>query len=200
RRAIQHGRALELPSGFLTNYADVVTELMGAEYPELHSERDLVRKWLESEEESFGRTLEQGLKRLDELIERARQSGAEGIAAADAFQLHDTFGFPIDLTLELVAEHDLGVDEDGFEALMEDQRQRARASAGRFGSEAEEVRERALALAQQAGFATDFVGYETTDRETTIGAAATEDGKVLIKLVESPFYATGGGQVADSGY
>ncbi len=200
RRAIQHGRALELPPGFLTRYADVVTELMAAEYSELHSERDLVRKWLESEEESFGRTLEQGLKRLDELIERARQSGAEGIAAADAFQLHDTFGFPIDLTLELVAEHDLGVDEDGFEALMEDQRQRARASAGRFGSEAEEVRERALALAQQAGFATDFVGYETTDRETTIGAAATEDGKVLIKLVESPFYATGGGQVADSGY
>jgi alanyl-tRNA synthetase len=200
RRAIQHGRALELPPGFLTRYADVVTELMGSEYSELHSERDLVRKWLESEEEGFGRTLEHGLKRLDELIDRARQSGDEGIAAADAFLLHDTYGFPIDLTLELVAEHDLGVDEEGFEALMEDQRQRARASAGRFGSGAEEVRERARALANQAGFATDFVGYETTDRETTIGAAATDNGKVLIKLVESPFYATGGGQVADSGY
>jgi alanyl-tRNA synthetase len=200
RRAIQHGRALELPHGFLTRYADVVTELMASEYSELHSERDLVRKWLESEEEGFGRTLEHGLGRLDELIERARQSGDEGIAAADAFLLHDTYGFPIDLTLELVAEHDLGVDEEGFEALMEDQRQRARASAGRFGSGAEEVRERALALANQAGFATDFVGYETTDRETTIGAAATDNGKVLIKLVESPFYATGGGQVADSGY
>jgi alanyl-tRNA synthetase len=200
RRAIQHGRALELPPGFLTRYADVVTELMGAEYSELHSERDLVRKWLESEEEGFGRTLEQGLGRLDELIERARQSGAEGIAAADAFLLHDTYGFPVDLTIELVAEHGLGVDEEGFESLMEDQRDRARASAGRFGSGAEEVRERARALAQQAGFATDFVGYETTDRETTIGATAVEDGKVLIKLVESPFYATGGGQVADSGY
>src|SRR5581483_2935082 len=158
RRAIQHGRALELPSGFLTRYADLVTELMAAEYSELHSERDVVRKWLESEEEGFGRTLEQGLKRLDELIERARHSGDEGIAAADAFLLHDTYGFPIDLTLELVAEHDLGVDEEGFEALMEDQRQRARASAGRFGSGAEKVRERALTLAQQAGFATDFVG------------------------------------------
>jgi alanyl-tRNA synthetase len=200
RRAIQHGRALELPHGFLTRYADLVTELMASEYSELHSERDLVRKWLESEEEGFGRTLEHGLGRLDELIERARQSGDEGIAAADAFLLHDTYGFPIDLTLELVAEHDLGVDEEGFEALMEDQRQRARASAGRFGRGAEEVRERALALANQAGFATDFVGYETTDRETTIGAAATDNGKVLIKLVESPFYATGGGQVADSGY
>jgi alanyl-tRNA synthetase len=200
RRAIQHGRALELPPGFLTKYADLVTELMGAEYSELHSERDVVRKWLESEEESFGRTLEQGLKRLDELIARARQSHAEGIAAADAFLLHDTYGFPIDLTLELVAEHDLGVDEEGFEALMEDQRERARASAGRFGGGGEQVRERAQALSSEAGFATEFVGYETTDRETTIGAAAIENGKVLIKLVESPFYATGGGQVADSGY
>ncbi len=143
RRAIQHGRSLELPSGFLIRYQDVVTELMGAEYPELHTERDLVRKWLESEEEGFGRTLEQGLKRLDELIERARHAGDEGIAADDAFLLHDTYGFPIDLTLELVAEQGLGIDEEGFEALMEGQRERARASAGRFGGGAEEVRERA---------------------------------------------------------
>ena len=199
RRAIQQGRWLELGPGFLGRYADVVTELMGAEYRELVTEGELVRKWLESEEESFGRTLEQGLKRLDELIERARATGAEGIAAADAFLLHDTYGFPIDLTLELVAEHDLGVDEDGFEALMDDQRQRARASAGRFAG-GQEVRERAEALAGQAGFATEFVGYETTARETTIGAAAGQNGRVLIKLVESPFYATGGGQVADSGY
>jgi alanyl-tRNA synthetase len=201
RRAIQHGRSLELPPGFLIRYQDVVTELMGSEYSELHRERDLVRTWLESEEKSFGHTLEQGLKRLDELIERARQSGQEGIAASDAFLLHDTYGFPIDLTIELVAEQGLGVDEEGFEDLMEDQRGRSqRASAGRFGAGAEEVREHALALAHDAGFATDFVGYETTDQETTIGAAATENGHVLIKLVESPFYATGGGQVADSGY
>ena len=95
---------------------------MGSEYPELHEQQDLVRRWLGSEEENFGRTLEQGLARLDELIERARDAGAEGISAADAFQLHDTFGFPIDLTLEIVAEHGLGVDEAGFESLMEDQR------------------------------------------------------------------------------
>ncbi len=91
------------------------------------------------------------------------------------------------------------MDEAGFEVLMEDQRDRARASAGRFVA-GEEVRERARLLAGEAGFATEFVGYETTDAETTIGAAVAEDGKVLIKLVESPFYATGGGQVADSGY
>jgi len=199
RRAIQHGRGLELAPGFLHRYADVVTELMAGEYPELRREGDVVRKWLDSEEESFGRTLEQGLKRLDELIRRAQDSDEEGIAAADAFLLHDTYGFPIDLTIELVAEHDLGVDEAGFETLMEDQRDRARASAGRFVA-GEEVRERARVLAGDAGFATEFVGYQTTDAETTIGAAAPEDGKVLIKLVESPFYATGGGQVADSGY
>jgi alanyl-tRNA synthetase len=199
RRAIQHGRSLELPPGFLTRYADRVTELMGSEYPELHREREVVRKWLESEEESFGRTLEQGLKRLDELIQRVQESDEEGIAASDAFLLHDTYGFPIDLTIELVAEHDLGVDEEGFEVLMEEQRDRARASAGRFVA-GEEVRERARVLAGQAGFETEFVGYETTDAETTIGAAVADDGKVLLKLVESPFYATGGGQVADSGY
>jgi alanyl-tRNA synthetase len=199
RRAILQGRSLELDPGFLARYAERVTELMGAEYGELHEQREVVRKWLDAEEEGFGRTLEQGLRRLDELIARAREAGAEGIAAADAFLLHDTYGFPIDLTLELVAEHDLGVDEEGFERLMEDQRRRARAGAGRFAS-AEELRERAQALVGEAGFATDFVGYETTDSETTIGAAAGEDGRILVKLVESPFYATGGGQVADSGY
>ena len=198
RRAIQQGRALELDPGFLCVYADRVTEIMGSEYGELHQQRDSIQKWLESEEEGFGRTLEQGLKRLDELIERARLTGAEGIAAADAFLLHDTYGFPIDLTLELVAEHDLGVDEEGFEGLMDEQRDRARAG-GRTVVGAE-LRERAQALAGDAGFATDFVGYETTDSETTIGAAERDNGRVLVKLVESPFYATGGGQVADSGY
>jgi alanyl-tRNA synthetase len=199
RRAIQQGRALELDPGFLCVYADRVTEIMGAEYGEIQQQRDSIQKWLESEEESFGRTLEQGLKRLDELIERARLTGAEGIAAADAFLLHDTYGFPIDLTIELVAEHGMGVDEAGFEVLMEAQRDRARASAGRTAV-GDELRERAAELAGDAGFATDFVGYETTEAETMIGAAETDNGRVLVKLVESPFYATGGGQVADSGY
>jgi alanyl-tRNA synthetase len=198
RRAIQQGRMLELEPGFLDRFAARVTELMGGEYPELHEQRDAVRKWLASEEEAFGHTLEQGLRRLDELIDRAREEGDEGIAAADAFLLHDTYGFPIDLTLELVAEHGLGVDEQGFEVLMDEQRARARASA-RFAT-GEELRERAVALAGSAGFATEFVGYETTDSETTIGAVARDDGLVLVKLLESPFYATGGGQIHDSGY
>jgi alanyl-tRNA synthetase len=200
RRAILQGRhALELDPGFLVRYAERVTELMGDEYPELHEQREAVHKWLRSEEESFGRTLSQGSRLLDELIARAREEGAEGIAAADAFMLHDTYGFPIDLTLELVAEHGIGVDEEGFEVLMEEQRTRARASAGRDGR-VDVLRQRALALAGSAGFATDFVGYETVDQDTTVGAVVEEDGQLLAKLVESPFYATGGGQVADSGY
>jgi alanyl-tRNA synthetase len=199
RRAILQGRhTLELDPGFLDRYADVVTELMGSEYRELSEHRDTVRKWLQAEEEGFGRTLVQGSKLLDELIARARESGAEGINGADAFQLHDTYGFPIDLTLELVAEHGLGVDEEGFEALMDDQRTRARAGAGR-GRTGEKLREQAQAFAGQTGFQTEFVGYQTTERETTVGAVSSENGRVLAKLVESPFYATGGGQIADSG-
>jgi alanyl-tRNA synthetase len=200
RRAILQGsHTLALEPGFLPRYAELVTELMGGEYAELGEQRDSVRTWLQAEEEAFGRTLAQGTRLLDELIARARDSGDEGIAAADAFMLHDTYGFPIDLTLELVAEHGLGVDEAGFESLMEEQRTRARTGSGRF-IVGEESRERALALAAESGFATEFVGYETTDSDTTIGAVASDDGRVLAKLVESPFYATGGGQVADSGY
>jgi alanyl-tRNA synthetase len=198
RRAIRHGRSLGLEPGFLDRYAERVTELMGTEYPGLAEQRELVSKWLAAEEEGFGRTLEQGLKRLDELIERARDQEQEGISGADAFQLHDTFGFPIDLTLEIVAEHGLGVDEAGFEGLMSGQRRRAR-EGSRGASDATGLRERAAALAGDAGFQTEFVGYETTDAETAIGAVAHDGDRLLVKLVESPFYATGGGQIADGG-
>jgi alanyl-tRNA synthetase len=199
RRAIMQGRSIGLEPGFVGRYADRVTELMGAEYGELHEQRESVQKWLGAEEEGFSRTLEQGTRLLEELFARARESGAEGIASEDAFMLHDTYGFPIDLTRELAAEQGLGVDEEGFEELMGRQRERARASAGRTRA-GEELRERALALAGQAGFQTEFVGYETTERDTTVGVASGDDGQVLAKLVESPFYATGGGQVADAGY
>jgi alanyl-tRNA synthetase len=199
RRAIQRGRSLGLDRGFLGEYANLVIELMGSEYRELHERRETIHKWLASEEESFSRTLEQGSRILADLLDRARDTGAEGISSADAFMLHDTYGFPIDLTRELAAEQGLGVDLEGFEGLMEEQRARARASAGRT-QEDSEVRERASLLAGQAGFLTEFVGYETTERETTIGAASDGDGRVLVKLVESPFYATGGGQIADTGY
>ncbi len=130
RRAIQQGRALGMEGGFLVRYAEVVRELMGGAYPELGTQRAAIEKWLAAEEESFGRTLEQGTRLLEELIKRALDADEEGIAAADAFELHDTYGFPFDLTRELVAERGLGVDPEGFERLMDAQRARARAAAG----------------------------------------------------------------------
>jgi alanyl-tRNA synthetase len=198
RRAIRHGRKLELEPGFLGRYAEVVRELMAPEYPELDVQKDNIDKWLRGEEEGFSRTLEQGTRLLDQLLERALAEGAEGISSEDTFMLHDTYGFPIDMTREIAAERGLGVDEEGFESLMNEQRQRAR-SADRGGRQ-EELRERARMLADRAGFHTDFVGYQRTEQDTTIAAVDSDDGRVLVKLVESPFYATGGGQVADSGY
>ena len=130
RRAIQQGRTLGMEGGFLVRYAEIVRELMGSAYPELTIQRAAIEKWLAAEEESFGRTLEQGTRLLEELIKRALDADEEGIAAADAFELHDTYGFPFDLTRELVAERGLGVDPEGFERLMDAQRARARAAAG----------------------------------------------------------------------
>jgi alanyl-tRNA synthetase len=198
RRAIQHGRTLHMPAGFLLRYAEVVQELMGDTYPELREQREAIAKWLSSEEEGFGRTLAHGLVLLEEEIGRARREGREEIAAEDAFTLHDTFGFPFELTTELAAEHGLGVDEEGFEALMDAQRRRARAAGGTSGA-GEDTRELARLLAEQAGFQTRFTGYENDEQRTTVGALAQVNGHYLLKLSESPFYAAGGGQVSDGG-
>jgi alanyl-tRNA synthetase len=197
RRAIQQGRSLGMEPGFLVQFAERVEELMGGAYPELAEQRDAIRKWLASEEESFSRTLDQGSRLLSELIERARAEGREGIGAEDAFRLHDTYGFPFDLTKELAAEHDLGVDEPGFHELMEQQRARARAGAG--AGVADGGRSRVLEFAGAAGVQTRFTGYETLEQHTTVEAAERDNGRVLVKLAESPFYAAGGGQISDSG-
>jgi alanyl-tRNA synthetase len=200
RRAIQQGRQLGFEPGFLPRFAERVEQLMGGTYPELVEQRDAIHKWLRAEEEGFGRTLEQGTRLLDDLIARAKEEGEEGLGAEDVFQLHDTYGFPIDLTREIAAEHDLGVDEPGFERLMDEQRTRARAGGARgAGTAADALRERARELAGAAGFASAFTGYETTEQATTVGALEQEDGRVLVKLLESPFYPAGGGQVSDSG-
>ena len=198
RRAIVQGRRSGFDPGFLPRYAAVVRETMGAAYPELTEQRETIEMWMRTEEEAFNRTLEQGMRKLDELIARALENGEEGIGADEAFLLHDTYGFPFDLTLELAAERGIGVDEQGFEERMEEQRARARgATAGRGAQDA--GRERIRAFAAQAGPSTTFTGYETVEQATEVAAVARENGHVLAKLVESPFYATGGGQVHDRG-
>src|SRR5918995_595938 len=197
RRALLQGRRIGIEDAFLTRFSGVVRETMAAAYPELHAEAETVDMWLAREEQQFGQTLEQGTRILDEHIARAREAGDEGIGAAQAFQLHDTYGFPFELTVELAAEQGLGVDAQGFEDLMEEQRTRARASAGRGGRDAD--RERIRAFADAAGAPTTFTGYERTEQATAVGAIDRGDGRLVAKLVESPFYATGGGQIADVG-
>jgi alanyl-tRNA synthetase len=197
RRAIQQGRVLELEPGFLPRYAEVVREVMGAAYPEIIEQREAVDSWLTSEEESFGRTLEQGMHTLAALIEAGRAQGS--IPAEEAFRLHDTYGFPFEVTKELLADEGLTVDEAAFEQLMAKQRARSRAVDGGGGAAAGDVRGAASSFAAGAGFVTRFTGYETVEQSTTVGALEQVDGRVLVKLSESPFYAAGGGQVSDAG-
>ncbi|HVV90849.1 MAG TPA: alanine--tRNA ligase, partial [Solirubrobacterales bacterium] len=202
RRAIQQGRTLGLEAPWLGRFAERVIALMGDAYPELVAERENIARWVGDEEESFGRTLERGSELLDRLVAEARESSTSWIDAADAFKLHDTYGFPYDLTKELLAEQGLAVDDDGFAELMEEQRTRARTGAATaHGSEDTHSR-----VEEFVGSAprTEFVGYERL--ATTTGLAFIEDGSgaaaaggVLAKLEQSPFYAEGGGQVSDSG-
>ncbi len=195
RRAIQQGRVLGLEPPYLGSFAERAIELMGGAYPHLEAERAGIVRWVADEEESFGRTLDRGTELLAKLIADAKESSTSWIDAADAFQLHDTYGFPYDLTKELLAEQGLAVDDDGFEALMEEQRERARGATAPVADRHEAV----ISFASSAP-PTRFVGYEELRAQTSVAAASElGDGAMLIKLEESPFYAEGGGQVADSG-
>ncbi len=197
RRAIQQGRAIGLETPFMDRFAGRALELLAPAYPELAAERDTVLRWARDEEESFGRTLDRGTQLLAELVERARAEETSWIDAADAFRLHDTYGFPYDVTKELLAEEGLSVDDQGFEELMEEQRHRARmGTATAHGSE--DRHGAVLAFAASAP-PSRFVGYEKLRAETSVLAVERSDGSLLAKLEESPFYAEGGGQVADSG-
>ncbi|MFY9264950.1 MAG: alanine--tRNA ligase [Solirubrobacterales bacterium] len=200
RRAIQQGRSIGLDH-CLAAFADGVIELMGEIYPDLHTHRDAVVEWATAEEASFGRTLDQGTQLLRELIDDAKLSKRPAIDAADAFKLHDTFGFPFDLTRELLAAAGLGVDAGGFDELMRQQRDRARSGTRKAGAAGgrEAIEHFALDVKRE----TEFVGYEDLERATRVlGVAPSVDGasgRVLLKLAESVFYAEGGGQVSDSG-
>jgi alanyl-tRNA synthetase len=197
RRAIQQGGTLGLEAPWLGRFAERTIETMAGAYPELEAERETIGRWVGDEEESFGRTLDRGTQLLEQLIAEAQESGTSWIDAAEAFKLHDTYGFPYDLTKELLAERGLAVDDGGFEELMEEQRQRARVGAATaHGSE--DRHEQVIAFAAEAP-PTRFVGYETLRATTGLAAVAGSNGRALVKLEESPFYAEGGGQVADSG-
>ncbi len=189
RRAILQGRRIGIDGLFLPAFAEQVIDVMGDAYPELRQRSKTILEWVRGEEESFGRTLEQGSGLLDQLLDTGELSGE------DAFRLHDTFGFPIELTRELAQERGVPFnEEEQFDLLMSEQRSRSSAGAGdrKVGASAEAVR-------AVGGDAVQFVGYETLSVRTTVTAVAEDQGRTLVKLADSPFYAEGGGQAADSG-
>ncbi len=169
RRAIQQGLALELEPGFLPRYAELVTELMGSAYPELGEQAAAVAEWTAAEEESFGRTLAQGMNTLRRHIEQAHAGGGSAVAAEEVFRLHDTFGFPYEMTSELLGEEGLTIEGD-FERLMDEQRARGRASARGTSTNAAGERAAALAFAGETPVQTRFTGYETERQQTTVAA------------------------------
>ncbi|HUF53936.1 MAG TPA: alanine--tRNA ligase [Dehalococcoidia bacterium] len=202
RRAVYFGRrALAIDGPFLGELADVVIEEMKASYPELERQRKFVQDIIGPEERRFDETLHRGLERLEATIESA--SGGKIVAGHDAFELHDTYGFPIELTREIAGEHGFTLDEAGFAEEMAKQRERARASV--HGADA--VAADAL-YASLVNEATPFTGYDELDSATRIVALAgdkkaiesAESGaEVEVFLGETPFYPEGGGQVGDRG-
>jgi alanyl-tRNA synthetase len=208
RRAIQQGLALELAPGFLTRYSARVREVMGGAYPELIEHADATDMWLSAEEEGFGRTLAQGLQILQEHIEAARSTGSSSVAAEDVFMLHDTHGFPYEMTSELLAEQGFDIEGD-FEELMAEQRARGRGVRLELSPA---VARSSASLVLSTSEPTRFTGYETEVQPTTVvGVAPVEElasanggdadapPRLLVKLAESPFYAAGGGQISDVG-
>jgi alanyl-tRNA synthetase len=186
RRAVLQAGRIGLEPPFLGGLAEVVVAQMGEAYPELPERESEIRRVLGEEEERFSETLTRGLR----LFEEVAKGNIEAIAGEDAFKLHDTYGFPLELTEELARERGLSVDVDGFRRLMEEQRQRSRqAVAGEV-----EVR-------LSSDVRSEFVGYEQTDVLTAILAYEDlDDGRFQAKLERSPFYPEGGGQVSDLGY
>src|SRR5207237_6618200 len=166
----------------------VVARQLGDAYPELREHADEIERVVRLEEERFRETLVRGMKEFEEL------AGQDAISGEDAFTLAATFGFPIELTVELAEERGQPADVDRFRALMEEHREGSRA-----GGEKTDL-QRAADFARAAGFQSEFVGYEKTDVLTELGAAEElGDGTFLAKLRESPFYPDGGGQVTDAG-
>jgi alanyl-tRNA synthetase len=181
RRAVQQARGLGLTD--LWRISDLVVDQMAYWYPELEEHRKRIAETLRTEEEGFLRTLERGMRLFEEVV----AGGA--ISGEDAFKLHDTYGFPLELTRELARERGLAVDEEEFTRLMAKQREQSKQAAAFDG----EIR--------VSGPPTEFVGFETTDVLTAIVAyEPLGDGTFQAKLERSPFYPEGGGQVSDIGF
>ena len=205
RRAIRQARLMGQTKPVLGAMIDAAVDLMGTAYPELRERHNLALEVAEREEERFDATLKQGLGLLENEISKVRSSGGSTVPADVAFKLHDTFGFPIDMTIEIATEAEMGVDRDAFSRLMQEQRDRARAA--RKGDAEGVSLDAALAVVEDKG-PVEFLGYEhhaigATALALLEGSAAVpvlaEGDRGEIVLDRTVFYAQGGGQVADTG-
>ncbi|MHC1557421.1 alanine--tRNA ligase [Actinomycetospora sp. C-140] len=206
RRVIRNARILGCTDPLLVDLVGVVRDAMGPSYPELYTSYERIAAAVRAEEESFLATLATGSKIFDSAVADTRSGGGTTIPGSSAFALHDTYGFPIDLTLEMAAEQGLDVDEGAFRSLMEEQRSRAKADAAARktgGGDTHAYRD----ILERSGL-TEFLGYELLHADATIVGlivggepvfAAGEGSEVEVILDRTPFYAEGGGQQADTG-
>ena len=205
RRAVMRGHMLGIEGPFLANYIEKIVELMGHVYPELTENRELIDRVVLSEEERFGATLRQGQVFLDEALDALEGTVLDG---ETAFTLHDTYGFPIEITQEICAGRGITVDEEGFAACMEEQRSRARAATKADAEAAWSTYGGVHADVLKEVGATEFVGYDELVHEAKVVAlmkdgarvetlGAGDEGEIVLDV--TPFYAEMGGEVGDTG-
>ena len=201
RRACRHGKLLGIDRPFLVEMCDVAIGESKDAYTELGEKADYIKKVLSLEEERFDATIDAGLSILDDIIAKAKNENKTVIDGADAFKLYDTFGFPIDLTREIAEENGFATDMDGFNALMQEQKQRARNARANISGWSDKAKSFDIAK-------TNFVGYTSYECEGKILAILNENGEDVTEITEgecsiildtTTFYGEGGGQVGDSG-
>jgi len=202
----QRGGGAPTGTGFMHELTSVAIDAMGEQFPELPADAAHIHAVVDAEEAAFASTLRTGTAIFDVAVEETRRKKASVLSGEQAFQLHDTYGFPIDLTLEMAAEQGLSVDEDGFRRLMDEQRARAKKDATEKKTGNADISVYA-SLLEQAGKVT-FTGYDLTAGEATVVGllsggvpvrAAVQGDGVSVVLDRTPFYAEGGGQLADQG-
>ena len=206
RRAVMHGHTLGIEGPFLKHYLAQIIELMGDVYPELQDNRELIESVILSEEERFGRTLRTGQAYLDEALQGIDRGGV--LPGEAAFKLHDTYGFPVEVTEEICEERGISVDMPGFEACMEEQRSRARAATKDDAEAAWSTYGSVEAEILKESGPTEFVGYDRLEAKARV-VALVKDGQRVASLGEgeegevilsaTPFYAEMGGEVGDTG-
>lgn len=205
RRACRHGRLLGIQGSFLPELAVTVIDGSKDGYPELEEKKAFILNVIAKEEEKFNKTIDQGLGILSDLIADMEKKGEKRLSGESAFRLYDTYGFPLDLTLEILEEKGMDVDEDGFHAAMEVQRQTARGAREVTNYMGADV---TVYESIDPGVTSTFVGYDrlsceseitvlTSDTEVTDALSDGEHGTIFVS--ETPFYATSGGQEADTG-